>query len=217
MNRDSTSSLDAKAYVHEAEAPHTAAYLSGPVRMAIERERVRLQRAPRVVDLGCGAGHFVSELTSAGIDTLGIDPADSAHAIFTASRRPGRLVQAAADVDALRPFGTFDVVVSMEVVEHVYEPRKYAAALRALMAPGGLAVVTTPYHGYWKNLSIAMLGKFDAHFTALWDYGHIKFWSRRTLTALLAEQGLTVERFERVGRAVPALAKSMIVHARAPR
>ncbi|MFM7050758.1 MAG: class I SAM-dependent methyltransferase [Planctomycetota bacterium] len=184
--------------------------------MAIERERVRLQRAPRVVDLGCGAGHFVSELTSAGIDTLGIDPADSAHAIFTASRRPGRLVQAAADVDALRPFGTFDVVVSMEVVEHVYEPRKYAAALRALMAPGGLAVVTTPYHGYWKNLSIAMLGKFDAHFTALWDYGHIKFWSRRTLTALLAEQGLTVERFERVGRAVPALAKSMIVHARAP-
>jgi 2-polyprenyl-6-hydroxyphenyl methylase/3-demethylubiquinone-9 3-methyltransferase len=49
----------------------------------------------------------------------------------------------------------------------------------------------------------------DAHFTALWDYGHIKFWSRRTLAVLLEEAGLRVERFVRVGR-IPLLAKSMI-------
>lgn len=215
MNEPRGQSLDARAYAHEVEAPHTNGYLCRPIRAAIERERVRLGRAPRVVDLGCGAGHFVSELTAAGIDTLGIDPSDSAHALFASSGRTGKLVQASADAEALRPFGTFDVVVSMEVVEHVYEPRKYAAALRALMAPRALAIVTTPYHGYWKNLSIALLGKFDAHFTALWDYGHIKFWSRRTLTVLFEEQGLRVERFERVGRAVPALAKSMILHLRA--
>ncbi len=56
---------------------------------------------------------------------------------------------------------------------------------------------------------MALTGKLDAHFTALWDYGHIKFWSIRTLSELLREAGFVEIRFERVGR-IPALAKSMI-------
>lgn len=53
----------------------------------------------------------------------------------------------------------------------------------------------------------------DAHFTALWDGGHIKFWSVETMTALLAEAGFEDMAFYRVGR-ISALAKSMIVVAR---
>lgn len=55
--------------------------------------------------------------------------------------------------------------------------------------------------------------QLDAHFTALWDHGHIKFWSRRTLGALLAEAGLEVTGFQGAGRA-PLLWKSMVVAAR---
>ena len=55
----------------------------------------------------------------------------------------------------------------------------------------------------------------DPHFTALWDHGHIKFWSMKTLRELLIEAGFVDIRFERVGR-VPALAKSMIAIARKP-
>jgi 2-polyprenyl-6-hydroxyphenyl methylase/3-demethylubiquinone-9 3-methyltransferase len=51
----------------------------------------------------------------------------------------------------------------------------------------------------------------DAHFTALWDHGHVKFWS----IATLGEAGFVDIRFDRVGR-VPALAKSMIAMARRP-
>ncbi|MGI2323701.1 MULTISPECIES: hypothetical protein [unclassified Methylococcus] len=60
-----------------------------------------------------------------------------------------------------------------------------------------------------------MSGKMDAHFTALWDHGHIKFWSMKTLSFLLEEAGFRDIRFERVGR-VPALAKAMIAVARRP-
>ncbi|MBK8742608.1 MAG: hypothetical protein IPM02_25355 [Betaproteobacteria bacterium] len=67
--------------------------------------------------------------------------------------------------------------------------------------------------GYWKNL--ALTGKFDFHFTALWDGGHIKFWSIATLTTLLEEAGFEQIRFYRIGR-IPALAKSMIAVARRP-
>jgi len=55
----------------------------------------------------------------------------------------------------------------------------------------------------------------DAHFTVLWDYGHIKFWSMKTLRLLLLEAGFEDVRFLRVGR-VPVLAKSMIAVAMRP-
>lgn len=81
--------------------------------------------------------------------------------------------------------------------------------------PGGVAILSTPYHGYWKNLGLALTGRMDRHFTALWDHGHIKFWSVDTLGELLREAGFVDVRFERVER-IPALAKSMIAIARKP-
>ncbi len=54
-----------------------------------------------------------------------------------------------------------------------------------------------------------MSGKLDSHFTALWDGGHIKFFSMATLTALLKEAGFSDVSFIRVGR-IPILAKSMV-------
>ena len=80
---------------------------------------------------------------------------------------------------------------------------------------GGTAILSTPYHGYWKNLALALTGRMDQHFTALWDHGHIKFWSMDTLGELLWEAGFVDVRFERVGR-IPPLAKSMIAIARKP-
>ena len=78
---------------------------------------------------------------------------------------------------------------------------------------GGTAILSTPYHGYWKNLALALSGQMDRHFTALWDHGHIKFWSMKTLALLLEEAGFRDIRFARVGR-IPALAKAMIAVAR---
>jgi hypothetical protein len=66
-----------------------------------------------------------------------------------------------------------------------------------------------------KNLALALSGHMDLHFTALWDHGHIKFWSVDTLTRLFEEQGLIREDLKRVGR-FPLLAKSMILTFRKP-
>jgi 2-polyprenyl-6-hydroxyphenyl methylase/3-demethylubiquinone-9 3-methyltransferase len=111
--------------------------------------------------------------------------------------------------------GRFPVVTSREVVEHVSAPRHDAATLLDRPEPGGTVIVSTPDHGYWKTLAMALTGKMDAHFTALWDHGPIKFWSIRTLGELLREAGFVDIRCERVGR-IPVLAKSMIAVARRP-
>jgi hypothetical protein len=60
-----------------------------------------------------------------------------------------------------------------------------------------------------------MTGKLDAHVTALRDLGHMKFWSRRTLTELLKESAFEVERFQGIGR-VPFLWKIMVLVATKP-
>ena len=169
----------------------------------------------RLFELGCGNGSVANVLTQLGWDVTGVDPSTEGIAQAQAAYPELKLATGSAYDDLAGQYDRFPVVLSLEVVEHVYAPRDYARTLFDLLSGGGTAILSTPYHGYWKNLALALTGKMDAHFTALWDHGHIKFWSRRTLSELLREAGFVDIRFERVGR-VPALAKSMIAVARKP-
>ncbi|MER8578395.1 class I SAM-dependent methyltransferase [Mesorhizobium sp. M1423] len=168
-----------------------------------------------IFDLGCGNGSVAKHLSNRCVVT-GIDPSISAVAIANQAYPDIKIESGSAYDDLRAQYGTFDMVLSLEVVEHLYDPRAFARNVYKLLNPGGTAVISTPYHGYMKNLALALTGQMDAHFWALWDGGHIKFWSIRTLGILLKEVGLEVLRFERVGR-IPPLAKSMIVIARKPK
>jgi len=167
----------------------------------------------RCFDLGFGNGSVAAAVTASGWKVSGVDPSDDGVARAREAYPQLDLHQAAAGPELVEQFGQFPVVYSLEVVEHVYLPRLFAQTLYALTAPGGVAIVSSPFHGYWKNLALALSGNLDKHFTALWDHGHIKFWSVRTLSALLMEAGFKQLEFRRVGR-IPALAKSMIAIAR---
>jgi 2-polyprenyl-3-methyl-5-hydroxy-6-metoxy-1,4-benzoquinol methylase len=158
----------------------------------------------RVIDIGCGNGALVNELRSQGRDALGVDTSESGARMGGAHCYVG-----SAYDDLVSRFGRFDVVVSLEVIEHLYDPRRFVRVARDLLRPDGLLIVSTPFHGYWKNLALALSGRLDDHFTALWDGGHIKFWSERTLSRLLTDEGFAVPRFVRAGRFGP-FAKSMI-------
>jgi len=166
----------------------------------------------RIFDLGCGNGSVAAILTKRGYDVVGVDP--SVDGIVQANRAyPNlKLHEGSAYDDLAGKYGQFSVVVSLEVVEHVYYPRKYAACVYNLLQSGGTAIISTPYHSYLKNLALAASGAMDGHFTALWEHGHIKFWSIKTLGQLLREAGFKKIDFRRVGR-IPALAKSMIATA----
>lgn len=79
-----------------------------------------------------------------------------------------------------------------------------------MLKPGGVLIVSTPYHGYLKNLALSLADKWDDHHTPFWDGGHIKFWSRRTLSEFLRREGFEVLGFHDVGR-LPFLWKSVIL------
>ena len=204
-----TESAPLYAY-HDAQQGSAHSYLLGPVL----REIARL--APKTLfELGTGNGFVAHQIAQTGVRVIGIEASESGVAIANQAFPSLQIELGSAYEDLSARFGQFPVVLSLEVVEHVMQPRVYAKTIADLLRPGGTAIISTPYHGYWKNLALAITGKMDAHFTALWDGGHIKFWSIKTLSELLAEVGLQVERVDRVGR-IPALAKSMIVLARKP-
>lgn len=176
---------------------------------------VLVDNEKRLFELGCGNGSVANALTSEGWYVEGVDPSSQGIAQAKENYPHLKLSSGSAYDDLVAQYGQFPVVVSLEVVEHLYAPRIYATTIFQLLQSGGTAIISTPYHGYWKNLVMAITGKMDAHFTALWDNGHIKFWSIETLSELLYEAGFVDLRFERVGR-IPALAKSMIAIARKP-
>ena len=173
-------------------------------------------RPKRILDLGCGNGLAAHVLATHGYRIIGVDPSEEGINWARAHYPDIEVHQGSASDDLLGRFGTFPVVISLEVVEHIYDPRTYARTLFNLVEPGGLAIVSTPYNGYLKILAVALFNKFDAHYNPLWDHGHIKFWSVSTMTRLLEEAGFGAIEFRRVGR-VPPLAKSMIAIARKPK
>jgi len=142
----------------------------------------------RVLDVGCGNGSMVGELISRGCQVVGIDLSEEGIAIARRTHPQARFEVLAADDQLMARLGEkpFDRVLSTEVVEHVYDPRGYARGCVSALKPGGRFVCSTPYHGYLKNLSIAIAGGWDKHANPLWDGGHIKLWSRDTLSHLLA-------------------------------
>lgn len=201
-------------YKFASSAPaHTSHY----VWQAVDAEIRELGLPPgtSVFDLGCGNGALAAHLTDQGFSVSGVDPSASGIALANEAHPSLRLETGTCYEDLGGRFGTFPLVVSLEVVEHVYDPRHFARTLFDLFEPGGTALVSTPYHGYLKNLALAASGKLDTHFTALWDGGHIKFFSIRTLGILLREAGFEPVQFKRVGR-IPPLAKSMLAIARRP-
>ena len=164
----------------------------------------------RIFELGCGSGATANALRALGYSVTAVDP--SVEGIRLAKENyPDITFAVGSAYDQLaEKYGQFCVVVSLEVIEHIFYPRKYAATAADLLAPGGALIISTPYHGYLKNLVLALLNKWEKHMDPLWDYGHIKLWSRSTLGRLFSEVSLRETEFFRVGR-IPQLAKSMIL------
>ena len=104
----------------------------------------------------------------------------------------------------------FDVVLSTEVIEHLYDPAGFVKGAFNALRPGGRLICSTPYHGYLKNLALAATGSLDRHFEARDFGGHIKFWSRRTLSRLFLDIGFQRLEFRGAGRA-PLFWKSMVI------
>ncbi|NIJ35723.1 2-polyprenyl-6-hydroxyphenyl methylase/3-demethylubiquinone-9 3-methyltransferase [Sphingopyxis panaciterrae] len=144
------------------------------------------------LDVGCGAGLLAEPLARLGAQVTGVDaaPENIAAARDHAAGQGLAIAYHAGELAAL-PAATFDLVTSMEVVEHVTDPAAFIGELAARLAPGGLMILSTPNRTMLSKLLLVeaaeRIGAVPRG-THDWD----QFLRPEELTKLLADAGLEV-------------------------
>jgi 2-polyprenyl-3-methyl-5-hydroxy-6-metoxy-1,4-benzoquinol methylase len=170
-----------------------------------------------ICDLGCGNGYLAILLAERGYNVTGIDASQSGIKVAKKyCKTKNNIKFTCADIRniSIDKIDTkFDLVVSIDVLEHLYRPADLIDASIKLLKTDGHILLATPYHGYIKNLFICLLNRWDSHHAVHWDGGHIKFFSVKTMQELLSKYELKNIKFYFHGRA-PLLWKNMFCLAR---
>ncbi|MDF0494002.1 bifunctional 2-polyprenyl-6-hydroxyphenol methylase/3-demethylubiquinol 3-O-methyltransferase UbiG [Bradyrhizobium yuanmingense] len=113
----------------------------------------------RVLDIGCGAGLLCEPLSRLGAQVIGIDPSASniAAAKLHADKSHLAIDYRCTTVEEIDPRERFDIVLAMEVVEHVTDVGMFLKRCAAMLKPNGLMVVST-LNRNWKSFALAIVG-----------------------------------------------------------
>jgi len=156
------------------------------------REWLGEGRGRRLLDVGAADGLLSRLLAGRGWKVTGLE-ADPVAAAAGAAHCERMIV---ADLDAGVPplDGAFDAIVCADVLEHLRDPAAVLTALGRALAAGGEVVISIPNVAHlWMRLSL-LAGRFEYAERGILDRTHLRFFTRRTLAALVAEAGLRVAR-----------------------
>lgn len=114
----------------------------------------------RAADVGCGAGLLCEPLARLGAEVVGVDaaPENIAAARLHAEGQGLSIGYRAGSVDALGS-EPFDLIASLEVVEHVEDPAAFVRGLANALKPGGLLIMSTPNRTPVSRLAMITLGE----------------------------------------------------------
>ncbi len=170
----------------------------------------------RVLDVGCGEGWFTAALTEAGREAVGIDVAEEPLRRARA-REPGLdLRRVLAEGEWPLQDVSFDAVWAGEVIEHVADTAGWLSQVRRVLRSGGALVLSTPAHELPTRLALGLSGRaFAAHFDPRSD--HLRFYTRRTLVALLEDFGFEGVETRAVGGSIGPLPPRQVLLAAARR
>jgi 2-polyprenyl-6-hydroxyphenyl methylase/3-demethylubiquinone-9 3-methyltransferase len=190
----------------DARGPMAALHKFNPVRLAYIRDKAaqKFSRDPkkldclkdiRMLDIGCGGGILSEPLARLGAQMVGADPsAENIAAAGAHAEQNGVAIDyRATTAETLAEAGErFDVVLAMEVVEHVADVKAFVATCASMVKPGGLMIAAT-LNRTLKSFALAIVGaeyvlRWLPRGTHQWD----KFVTPNELEIALTKSGLTM-------------------------
>jgi SAM-dependent methyltransferase len=164
-------------------------------RLLLSRHLVLQEEVQKLLDVGCGDGILLSligdDVEKHGVDILAHIPESS-----------GRTNYLRHDVSSGLPYpdGTFDVVHSSELIEHLLDTEFFLRECRRILRPGGKLVVSTPNLHYWRNIVEWFRGNqfffVDYHAGQI---GHVRYFCAKTLSALACRAGFRNVKTKTIG------------------
>jgi 2-polyprenyl-6-hydroxyphenyl methylase/3-demethylubiquinone-9 3-methyltransferase len=142
------------------------------------------------LDVGCGAGLLTEPLARLGAQVTGIDAAPEVIAVARDHAAGQGLEIDYRNAAVEETDGQFDLITSLEVIEHVAEPQAFLSAIAKRLAPGGLLILSTPNATGWSKLLMITvaegLGRIPKG-----THDFDKFIAPDAMKALLAKAGLS--------------------------
>lgn len=146
-----------------------------------------------LLDVGAADGLLSRPLTERGWRVTGLerDPAVAQ----AGARHCHRMVVANLDREIPDLEGPFNAIVYGDVLEHLAEPLHVLTELNRFLAPDGFVVISVPNVAHFVIRLSLLIGRFDYLDRGILDHTHLRFFTERSLRALVADAGLRVERF----------------------
>jgi len=142
----------------------------------------------RILDVGCAVGFFLGEVEAGGWSGLGIDLSDYA---LSFCRKKGLKVRKGDLKGVGLSSSSFDVVVSLQTIEHEVDPLFHLREIHRVLKPGGLMVLTTPDHDSWTR---KLMG---SRWFGYRHEEHLLFLNRDVLRLMLKRSGFKRVKIER--------------------
>ena len=150
-------------------------------------------RGRRLLDVGAADGLLSRQLTACGWRVTAIegDPALAQ----AGARHCERMITVNLDREIPVGEGPFDVIVYGDILEHLVDPLRVLVELDRSLAPSGFVVISVPNIAHlWIRL-LLLAGRFDYFDRGILDHSHLRFFTERSLRAMLVDAGLSIERF----------------------
>lgn len=160
-------------------------YTLGVIQRAVQRYLMPNQR--KAIDVGCGPGYVLSELTKWGFDCLGIDFNPEVIRVAVEHYHLNAQVSKVEDLVAVN--SRFDLAVLIHTLEHVQDPMKLLRDIRCILNPNGILIVDLPNRdrftiGRSLRKGTLLPGDYPPH--------HLTFWSTTSLKHALKLSGYSV-------------------------
>lgn len=158
------------------------------------------QHAPRALEVGCGEGHTLSLLKQQGICEWVCGIEISPTAAEQATQRLDVVFKGNIETMELPVApGTIDLLLCLDVLEHLVDPWVTLKRLVTLLSPNGVLVASIPnVRNYRVLLPLILKGRWDYMDSGILDRTHLRFFTRATAINLVESSGLSVERVDAI-------------------